>query len=509
MSQIKLTTVAADVTLSTLGITFTHPTIDAILYDTTNPSNGLFTIEEVSHAPVITELAAAITGGTITLEDEGNIAIPAGEVQNQVENDLPAPIVSVNGETRTVILDADDISDAATTNKFTNASDISKLGGIESGATADQSAAEVPYTNTTSLLTATNVQAAVDEIDGTVDTLNAASHTQNSDTALDSGNANEVTAADLRAHVDSTANPHAVTKTQVGLSNVDNVQQIPLTQKGAVNGVAELDASGLVPTAQLPSFVDDVLEFANLAGFPVTGETGKIYVALDTNKVYRWSGSVYIEIADVGAEWGGITGTLSNQTDLQSALDGKSNTGHTHTASEVTDFDTEVSNNTSVAANTLKVSADGSVDTHSDVNTTGKIDGQYLTWNNAAGQWQPTTLPTQPSKSVSGLLSISQAGQQVFAHGLSASPDLVEIILVCNTNDQQYVAGDEVVYSPSNGNSGNNADKGVSILRDVTNVTIRYGDSGSVFRILDKTSGIAVPLNNARWDIKVVAINIA
>ena len=67
--------------------------------------------------------------------------------------------------------------------------------------------------------------------------------------------------------------------------------------KGAVNGYASLDAGGKVPSAQLPSYVDDVLEYANLAGFPVTGETAKIYVALDTNKVYRWSGSAYVEIS--------------------------------------------------------------------------------------------------------------------------------------------------------------------------------------------------------------------
>lgn len=67
--------------------------------------------------------------------------------------------------------------------------------------------------------------------------------------------------------------------------------------KGAANGVASLDASGLVPSTQLPSYVDDVLEYANQAAFPATGSTGKIYVALDTNKTYRWSGSAYIEIS--------------------------------------------------------------------------------------------------------------------------------------------------------------------------------------------------------------------
>lgn len=72
---------------------------------------------------------------------------------------------------------------------------------------------------------------------------------------------------------------------------------IASTAKGAVNGVAELDANGLVPTSQLPSYVDDVLEYANTSAFPATGEAGKIYIALDTNKTYRWSGSEYVEIS--------------------------------------------------------------------------------------------------------------------------------------------------------------------------------------------------------------------
>lgn len=72
---------------------------------------------------------------------------------------------------------------------------------------------------------------------------------------------------------------------------------IPTSQKGSANGVAELDANGLVPSSQLPSYVDDVLEYASVSAFPSTGETGKIYVALDTNKTYRWSGSEYVEIS--------------------------------------------------------------------------------------------------------------------------------------------------------------------------------------------------------------------
>jgi hypothetical protein len=54
----------------------------------------------------------------------------------------------------------------------------------------------------------------------------------------------------------------------------------------------------IIDQAYLPSFVDDVLEFANLAAFPVTGATGKIYIALDTNKQYRWTGTVYVQITN-------------------------------------------------------------------------------------------------------------------------------------------------------------------------------------------------------------------
>lgn len=82
----------------------------------------------------------------------------------------------------------------------------------------------------------------------------------------------------------------------INLSAAD-VSAIPASQKGAANGVAELDAAGKVPSSQLPSFVDDVLEYDSQTGFPETGEDGKIYVAKDTNKTYRWSGTTYVEIA--------------------------------------------------------------------------------------------------------------------------------------------------------------------------------------------------------------------
>lgn len=67
--------------------------------------------------------------------------------------------------------------------------------------------------------------------------------------------------------------------------------------KGANNGVAELDGSGKVPSSQLPSYVDDVVEYDTLSAFPVTGESDKIYLAKDTNLAYRWGGTSYVEIS--------------------------------------------------------------------------------------------------------------------------------------------------------------------------------------------------------------------
>ena len=102
----------------------------------------------------------------------------------------------------------------------------------------------------------------------------------------------------LNSAVNSTSNATAATAGAVKKAYDLAAAAIPGTQKGAANGVAALDANGMVPSAQLPSYVDVVLEYASLSAFPVSGESGKIYVALDTNKTYRWSGSAYVEISE-------------------------------------------------------------------------------------------------------------------------------------------------------------------------------------------------------------------
>lgn len=135
--------------------------------------------------------------------------------------------------------------------------------------------------------------------------------------------------SNLNAHKLNVSNPHQVTKAQLGLGNVNNTSDLskPIstaTQKaldGKVDKIAGKGLStedftgayktvldnlptnyaplvdGLVPAANLPSYVDDVIEAESKNKFPTTGESGKIYVALNTNLTYRWGGTNYVEIS--------------------------------------------------------------------------------------------------------------------------------------------------------------------------------------------------------------------
>ena len=138
----------------------------------------------------------------------------------------------------------------------------------------------------------------------------------------DSRLSNSRPASDVYSWAKASSKP-SYSKSEVGLGNVTNDAQVKRTEMGAASGVATLGTDGKVPSSQLPSYVDDVLEYTNLSSFPSTGESGKIYVAQDTNKTYRWSGSTYKEISP-SIVVGTTTGT---------AFDGKSGYDHVNNTS--------------------------------------------------------------------------------------------------------------------------------------------------------------------------------
>ena len=180
------------------------------------------------------------------------------------------------------------------------------------------------------------------------------------------------------------------------IANVDGLQaaldaKLDDSQKGAANGLAELDGSGKVPSAQLPSYVDDVLEYANSGSFPGTGETGKIYIALDTNDVYRWTGSAYVKVSDAvstadEANTLATARTISLAGDVtgSTSFDGSANVSITATVAD------DSHNHVIANVDGLQAALDGKqaagtyntiIGTDSDINTSGStiIDNIFVT----------------------------------------------------------------------------------------------------------------------------------
>lgn len=79
--------------------------------------------------------------------------------------------------------------------------------------------------------------------------------------------------------------------------NVIDTTYIKKSEKGIANGIVPLNENCIIPSSYLPSYVDDVLEYDSYTNFPTQGESGKIYVAKDTNLTYRWTGTQYTEIS--------------------------------------------------------------------------------------------------------------------------------------------------------------------------------------------------------------------
>lgn len=120
---------------------------------------------------------------------------------------------------------------------------------------------------------------------------------------------NKVVQAALDGKVPTTRKVNGKPLSSDIILSAGDVSAIAASAKGAANGVASLGADGKVPSTQLPSYVDDVLEgyvSDDLKKFykdsakssEYTGETGKIYVDMNNNKTYRWSGSTYVVISE-------------------------------------------------------------------------------------------------------------------------------------------------------------------------------------------------------------------
>lgn len=193
-----------------------------------------------------------------------------------------------------------------------------------------------PYTRYTSDGTALNIigsGASVTAFDSLTDKVTATIATTNTSVA---------NALAARALTTRTVNGHPLSA-DVTVTASD-VSAVATSAVGAASGVCPLDSGSKVAAIYLPGFVDDVLEYANLAALPGTGTAGIIYVTLDTNKTYRWGGSSYTEISPSPGSTDVVTEGSTNlyHTDARtraSALTGLS----TASAADVTASDTVLS----------------------------------------------------------------------------------------------------------------------------------------------------------------------
>lgn len=122
-------------------------------------------------------------------------------------------------------------------------------------------------------------------------------NTSDADKPISTATKNALDLKENKANLKALAYKDSLSKSDVGLGNVTNDAQVKRSEMGVASGVATLDTSGKVPSSQLPSYVDDVLEYTSKSAFPTTGESGKIYVDKSTNITYRWGGSNYVEIS--------------------------------------------------------------------------------------------------------------------------------------------------------------------------------------------------------------------
>ena len=196
---------------------------------------------------------------------------------------------------------------------------------------------------------------------------------------------------------------------------------------GEVSGnLAASRISGTISAANLPSYVDDVLEYASLSKFPTTGESGKIYTALDTNKIYRWSGSAYVVISETIAL--GTTHSSAGYGDESRAAYNHSTktSGNPH---HVTKTDVGLGNvdNTADSAKSVKYAT-----------SAGSV-----AWSNVSGR------PTIPSVG-NGTVTITQNGTNKGSFTLNQSGNATIALTDTNTNTWRP---EEVIVSSSQPNA--------------------------------------------------------
>jgi len=263
----------------------------------------------------------------------------------------------------------------------------------------------------------------------------------------------------------------------------------------AATDIPALDASkittGIIDAARLPAFVDDVLEFANQASFPATGESGKIYVALDTNKTYRWSGSVYVYITS------GAVDSVNGQTGVVNIT---TITGNAGTATKL-----QTSRNIALAGAIVgSVNFDGSAD----VSISTTLGAQsFIQSSGLSSSWGSTNGTSTgavnaimgTSSSATWLLSGTSGG--VFRSGIQSLDSNGTLRLYSNSNYIE-INGNQITGNISTA-SALATGRTIGMTGDVTWTSASFNGSGNV----TGTSTLATITDSGTGTFKKITTN--
>ena len=323
------------------------------------------------------------------------------------------------------------------------------------------------------------------------------------------GPSGTVDTSSMNAAIDARVDTTFVNNLSVDAGTIDGLDSTEfekISNKNQANGYAGLDGTGKVGAAQLPSYVDDVEEYANFASFPGAGETGKIYIAQDTGDVYRWSGSAYIQINDAvtSADQATQLATARNIT-LTGPITGSASFNGTADASISTTLDLSGKTTSDLAEGTNKYYTDSKVQTVIDTNTAGFITasssdnltnktGNISQWNNDAGYITSET-DNQTLSFSNPNLSISN-GNTVDLSSLSANP----FDQTLNTTDN--VTFNEVTAAEFIGNL-----RGATLMKSEAGEALTKGDVVYISGVSGNTP--VVSKADANDSSKMAAVGLA
>jgi len=310
----------------------------------------------------ITEAVQDIVGGMVSTNTESGIAVTYDDTAGKLNFDVNDPVVTLTGDVTgsATMTNLGNISITTTVADDSHNHVISNIDGLQTALDGKVDDSQV----------LTNVPA------GALFTDTVYTHPANHPPSIISQDASN------RFVTDTEKNTWNSKQNALGFTpeNVSN--------KGIANGYAELDATGKVPTNQLPSYVDDVLEYDSQANFPLSGETGKIYVTKDTNKTYRWSGSDYVEISQSLAL--GETSTTAYRGD-------KGKTAYEHSQTDHAPSDAQ--KNSDITKAEIEAKLTGTITTHTH---TGLMPADHSTNHITGGS---DIIPNAVASGASGLMS--------------------------------------------------------------------------------------------------------